>query len=60
MRTNNRPQYCIVYRRGHADEYMGNSVFRSKAEAKRQAIQACARDLTAEVCELTTVYEVKP
>jgi len=60
VRTNNRPSYCVVYLRNTSDEYVGNDVFRSKAEAKRRAIQACNRGLASEVCELTTIFEVKP
>ena len=60
MRTNNRPSYCIVFRRGHADEHMGHDVYRSRAEAKRHATALATPGKTAEVCELTTVFEVKP
>jgi hypothetical protein len=70
MRTNNRPSYVIVLRRrGGFGEWMSSvmsigsdsaGIFTSKAEAKRHAILQSSEYLVAEVCELTTVYEVEP
>lgn len=70
MRTNNRPSYCIVFRRrAGAGEWMSSlmlpgsdsaGLFTSKAEAKRYATTQSRKYLVAEVCELTTVYEVTP
>ena len=60
MRTNDPPIYCILFQRGHADEYFDHTVYRSRAEAKRYATALTTPGKSAEVCERRTVYEVKP
>lgn len=59
MRTNNRPSYCIVFRKRGGYTHM-HGPYDTREEAETKARQWVTSSEVAEVCELTTVYEVKP